>query len=179
MTTPQAPIPGVPAGSSTPSAYITAAAASTWLQSEFGLTVTLSNGHVLAASMALDEEAPFFGVKVDPTQDRSWPRTFKYGWPNIIASPSAVMSSTQLPGAFFLDYEAVVPWQVVDWVCLEAYRLVTLPLTRGISSESVTGASVHYDNAPMLSMLDRLQAQLLSPFLMRQGHTHPFPTGLV
>ena len=180
MTQPQGAIPGVPLGAATPSPYLSAGTAMERLAIEFGLTCTLSNGHVLAASMALDQEGPFFGVKLDSTQDRSWPRTFKYGYPNIAAAPSSIMSTSQMPGAFYLDYEAVVPAQVADWVCLEAYRMVTLPLLQGITSESVGGGvSVHFNNMPGSAMLDRLQETLLSPFQMRQGHTQAFPSGLI
>ena len=180
MTTPQGAVPGVPPTTTTPSPYIAAGAADARLLAEFGLTCTLSNGHVLAATMALDEEGPFFGVKLDPTQDRSWPRTFKYGYPNIALAPSAIMSTSQMPGAFYLDYEAVIPVQVIDWVCLEAYRMVTLPMLHAVTSESVGGGvSVHYDRTPGSAMLDRLQETLLSPFQMRQGHTQAFPSGLL
>jgi len=179
MTSQQGAVTGVITTDTAAGPYIAAADAMTRLSSEFGLTCSLANGHVLAASMAVDEEGPFFGVKVDPTQDRSWPRTFRYGYPNITVSPSSILSTSQMPGAFYLDYEGVVPYQVADWVCLEAYRMVTLPLLRGVSSESVTGASIHYDSTPGAAMLDRLQETLLSPFQMRQGHTQAFPSGLI
>lgn len=179
MTVQQGAVVGVvAAGAALP--YILAQDATARLLSEYGLTATLANGHVLAASMAADEEGPFFGVKVDPTQDRSWPRTFRYGYPNITVSPSSILSTSQMPGAFYLDYEGVVPLQVVDWVCLEAYRMVSLPLLQGVTAESVGGGvSVRYDRTPGSAMLDRLQESLLSPFQMRQGHTEAFPSGLI
>jgi hypothetical protein len=175
VTSVQPAIPGVPVAGSTPTPYISAGDAEGRLLTEFGITTSLSNGHVLAASMALDEEAPFEGVKFNPEQERQWPRTFMYGWPNMLGAPTPVMVSDQFAGAFYLDYEQVIPWQVVDWVCLEAYRYVTLPFERGITSESLTGASVHYapDNSGS-SMLDKIQASLLSPFLLRQVHSQPF-----
>jgi len=180
MTSQQGAVPGVITVDAAAQPYILASDAMARLTSEFGLTCTLANGHVLAASMAVDEEGPFFGVKVDPTQDRSWPRTFRYGYPNITVSPSSILSTSQMPGAFYLDYEGVVPYQVADWVCLEAYRMVSMPLLQGISQESVGGGvSVKYDYTPGLAMLDRLQESLLSPFQMRMGHTQAFPAGLI
>jgi hypothetical protein len=170
----QPEIPNVPAAGDTPQSYVTSKDAEDRLSTRYGLTVDLADGILLAATMAVDEEAPFIGVKYTVTQEREWPRTFKYGWPNMLGAPSPIMVSNQLAGAFYLDYEGVVPEQVVDWVCLEAYRMVTLPFDRSVVSESVTGISVRYDIRDGISQLDRIQASLLSPFLIRQGHSQPF-----
>ncbi len=177
----QPAIANVPVAGPTPPPYIAALDATARLQEHYQLTPPspLSDGLMLICSMALDEEAPFYGVKIIPEQERQWPRSFRYGWPNIIATPSPVMVSTQFPGAFYLNYEAVVPQQVVDWVCLEAFRKLSLPLLLAVSSESTLGASVHYlqwrgAKGDMPSILDEMQQQLLSPFLMREAHTGPY-----
>jgi hypothetical protein len=178
VNTPQSAIPGIPVAGNTPTAYISPGDAEARLNTRYVVTcggaVQLDEGTLLIASMNLDEEAPFFGVKVDPTQDREWPRTFKSGWPNLLGGPSPIMVTNQLAGAFYLGYEGVVPEQVVDWVCLEAYRIVTLPFDRDVTSESALGASVHYARDPGSSQLDRMQAALLSPFMVRDAHTQPF-----
>ena len=177
---PQPAIPNTPAGGPTPEVYVGAEDAILWLATRWGLSASITTGHMLAASMALDEEAPFRGVKVNPAQERQWPRTYKYGWPNIIAAPTPVLVDIQFAGVFYLNYEGVVPQQVVDWVCLKGYQFATLPFDRPIQSESVTGASVHY--APPLglpggqqSQLEVIMDSLLLPFLERQAHRSPFP----
>jgi hypothetical protein len=172
------PVPG-PA----PMAYMTGAEITALLAARYPMywsaTLQIGDGDALIASMAIDEEAPFIGVKVNPEQDRQWPRTFKYGWPNIVASPSPLLVSRAYAGAWYLDYEGVVPQQILDCVALEAYRLVTLEQTKVVTQESVSGATVKY--APpadyphgQMSQLDRRQAALLGPFLQRDGHVVPF-----
>ncbi len=175
---PQPAIPNVPAATATPDAYISPGDAEANLLERWGLTASLNYGHVLTASLACDQEGPFLGVKFVIEQEREWPRTFKYGWPALVATPEPVMVAQQYPGAFYLNYEGVVPYQIVDWVCLEAYRYVTLPFDRAVVSESVTGASVHYAPPPgepngQLSQLDHIQNSLISPFQARQAHTNP------
>lgn len=177
--TPQPAIAGVPVTAPTPRPYIAPATAEARLSSRYALSATLLTGHLLVASMRLDEEAPFLGVKLRVQQDREWPRSFKYGWPNMIATPSPVMVSSEYGGAWYLDYEGVVPEQIVDWVCLEAYRLVKMDVDKVVESEGVTGASVHY--APpagyehgIATRVDELQRGLISPFQKRQAHKHPF-----
>lgn len=176
----QPAIADVPDDEPTPNAYISSAAAVANLSTRYGLTITEPGyGNVLAASMAVDEEGPFMGVKIDPTQERSWPRTFKYGWPNIVAAPSPVLVATEYSGAWYLDYEGVVPQQVVDWVCLELWRDQNLPFDREVAKETASGSSVTYTGGPgekggRFARIDLLQARLLSPFLMRSGHTSPF-----
>lgn len=170
------PVPG-----NTPQAYMTGQQAVQLLQSRyptFSVSV-LGDGDLLVASMALDEEGPFEGVKLTPEQDRQWPRTFMYGWPNIVASPSPLLVSRAYPGAWYLDYEGVVPQQVLDWVALEAYRLTALDQDRVVVKETVGGATVVY--APgvdyprgQMSQLDRRQAALIAPWLRRDGHVVPF-----
>jgi len=179
MTTIQPAVAGVPVSGTTPQPYIAPATAITRLTERWGLTATVKIGHVLVASMQADQEGPWQGVKLVVEQDREWPRTFKYGWPNMLATPSPVMVSQQYPGAWYLDYEGVVPEQIVDWVCLQCWRLVNLPFDQWIESESVTGATVKY--APPLGTkgglaaeLDHIQSALLAPFQVRQGHTAPF-----
>lgn|GEM_PF-3265721 len=176
---PQPAIPNVPVGGSTPQPYTTAQNAMQILEDRWGLTATLYDGHLLVASMRLDEEAPFMGVKLSATQERQWPRTFKYGWPNIVAAPNAVLVSTEYGGAFYLNYEGVVPQQIVEWVSLEAYKMVTLDWDKGVLKESVTGASIEYSKpigtpGAIIPQLEIVQASLLAPFLMRQGHEDPF-----
>jgi hypothetical protein len=134
---------------------------------------------MLVASMALDEEAPFLGVKVDVRQDREFPRTYKYGWPNIVSAPSPLLVARSYGGAWLLDYDKVVPQQVLDWVCLEVWRELNLDQTKVTTRESVGGASVQY--APpveyskgQMSQLDRVQQMLLSPFQGRAAHVVPF-----
>lgn len=176
---PQTPLVGVPekidGQDPAPFAYISAVAVAPWLQTRWNLVVpsTVMEGHALAASMACDEEGPWVGVKVVPTQERSWPRTFRYGWPNIIAAPTPVLVAIAHPGVWPLNYEQVIPEQIVDWVCLEIFRVLNLPLIRGVSKESVTGASVTYDNE-FLSQIQTWQQSLLSPFQMRQGRMSAF-----
>lgn len=172
-------IAGVPAGNTAPISYGSAAFFAERLSSYWSLTPqrTVTDGIVLTASMALDEEGPFNGVKADPAQERQWPRTFKDGWPNIIASPTPVMIAITFPGVWPLDYELVIPQQVVDWVALECYRMCELPFEQGIDSESVTGASVKYaqpDGKSPVGQLERIQAALLVPWQLRQGHTNAF-----
>lgn len=176
---PQPAVVGVPFGASQPVSYMSPPAAAAWAESRWGLTINPAYGHVLAASMRLDEEGPFQGVKYDPTQERSWPRTFKYGWPNLIATPSAVMVTIEFGGAWYLNYEDVVPVQLLDWLVLQIYRNMTLPFDRAVVSESVTGASVHYappvsEKGGQMSELDTLQQTLIEPFLLRSGHSQPF-----
>jgi hypothetical protein len=134
---------------------------------------------MLVASMALDEEGPFLGVKLYPEQDRSWPRTFEYGWPNVVSAPSPLLVARDFPGAWLLDYEKVVPQQVLDWVALEVFRMYELDSIRTVTAESVSGASVKY--APpvdykggQMSQLDVIQQALLAPFQVREGHVVPF-----
>lgn len=179
----QPAIVGVPTTDPTPNSYIEPEDAEARLTSRYGLELTttrLAYGHVLAASMALDEEGPFQGVKYVVDQEREWPRTFKYGWPNMIATPSPVMVSSQRPGAWYLNYEGVVPSQLVDWVCLEAWRLTHLPFDRVPTQEGVGGGvTVHWAPPPghkggIDGQLDRLQRQLISPFLLVEGHLSPF-----
>ncbi len=177
---PQNPIPNTPAPAATaPILYVTPPSATRRLSDAYGLTAQILVGHCLAATMACDEEAPFEGVKEDPVQEREWPRTFKYGWPNMIATPTPIMVTVQFAGAWYLDYEGVVPRQIVDWVCLEAYRYTTLPFTKEIAAESAMGTSVKYlqnqgarGDAP--SQLDRIQQSLILPFLTRVAHSSPW-----
>jgi len=180
MTSLQPAIADVPDDAPTPNAYISPDAAVTNLSTRYGLTITTPGyGSVVAASMAVDEEGPWQGVKVNPEQERAWPRSFKYGWPNIIAAPSPVLVATQYEGAWYLDYEGVVPQQIVDWVCLELWLDQNLPFAQAISQESVTGASVHYTGplgtrGGQPSRIDLIQQRLISPFQLRSGHTSPF-----
>lgn len=179
---PQVPLDDVPDQSlGTPDCYLSIEAAQTVLSTRWNLKApTLALGHLLAATMELDQEGPFQGVKMFPAQERDWPRTFKYGWPNMIATPSPVMVDTQYPGVWYLNYEEVVPQQIVDWVCLQAWRHLNLPFDRSITQETVgAGVGVHY--APPLgvkggqaSELDTIQDALIIPFLVRSGHTSPF-----
>lgn len=178
--TPQ-PDLGSPLAGAAPQGYLSPDAAKIALNERWGIDATLNVGNLLVASMSVDQQAPFLGVKLDPMQDRQWPRTFKYGWPNIIAAPSPMMVAMSYPGAWLLDYEGVVPQQVLDWVALEAYRMVTLPFDRAITAETISGASVHYAVAPngtdksAPSELDRIQELLITPFQLREGHTAAFP----
>lgn len=177
----QPAIAGTPENIPTPNAYCSPAAAQSNLLTRYGLTppVTILEGHVLSASMALDREAPFVGIKLLVEQEREWPRTFRYGYPNIMAAPSPVLALSVRAGAWYLNYEGVIPQQVIDWVSLECYRTLTLPFDREVMSESVTGASVHYGPARGApgwtpSRLDDLQFALIQPFLIVEGHTAPF-----
>lgn len=178
--TPQ-PDLGAPLAGAAPQPYLSPDDATIALSSRYGITATVSLGHLLVASMSLDEEAPYLGVKLSPTQDRQWPRTFKYGWPNIIAAPSPIMTALSYPGAWLLDYEGVVPQQLLDWVALEAYRIVTLPFDRAVIKEAISGASVTYapevngTSAAAPSELDRIQQVLITPFQQRQGRMSYFP----
>ncbi len=177
----QPAIVGVPVSSIAPGAYVAGSDVVTMLAArweEFSLP-SCSDGIALAASMAVDEEGPFFGVKLLVTQEREWPRTFRYGWPNMVATPSPVLVTEQRPGIFFLDYEGVVPQQIVDWVCLEAYRMATSRPLVEVDSESVTGASVKYNHwtgakGSVPAQIDRIQAALISPFQMPTAHESPF-----
>lgn len=179
---PQPAPPNAPeAHTSAPYGYLSAADAIERLSARYNLSApNIAEGHVLAASMALDEEGPFYGVKVNPEQERDWPRTFKYGWPNIVMVPDAMLLTENDPGAFYLNYEGVIPDQVLDWTSLFAYRLTTLPFDKEIASENVTGASVRYlqwtgkpGDAP--SQLDILLSTLLAPFQMTQLRQQPWP----
>lgn len=184
----QQPAPAnVPESSTAPGAYISAANAVAWLTDRWpqfstlpnGSTLPLSEGLILTASMAVDEEGPWFGVKYVVTQEREWPRTFKYGWPNMIATPSPVLVTEQRPGTFFLDYEGVVPYQILDYVCLEYWRMLALRPDVEVTSESVTGATVHYNHwtgqkGSVPAQLDRIMAALISPFQIQSAHTDAF-----
>lgn len=177
----------VPEQATAPGSYISAVNAVAWLTTRWpqfstmqnGSALPVSEGLILAASMAADEEGPFFGIKLVVSQEREWPRTFLYGWPNMVATPSPVLVTEQRPGAFFLDYEGVVPDQVVDYVCLEYYRMCVLRPDVDVTSESVTGAAVHYNPwtgklGSVPAQLDRIMSALLSPFQMPSAHTSPF-----
>lgn len=170
-----------------PSAYISAANAVAWLSSRWpqfstlpgGGALPVSEGVALAASMAADEEGPFYGVKFIVTQEREWPRTFKYGWPNMIATPSPVLVTEQRLGSFFLNYEGVVPEQILDYVCLEYYRMCTMRPDVEVDSETVTGASVHYNHwtgqkGSVPAQLDRMMSRLISTFQIQSAHTDAF-----
>lgn len=172
------PVPG-----NTPQPYMTAAQCLALLETRYpeyySTALVIGDGTMLVASMIIDEEGPYEGVKVNVQQDRQFPRTYKFGWPNIIASPSPLLVSRAYAGAWYLDYEGVVPQQILDCVALEAYRLVTLEQTKVITQEAVQGASVKYAPGPdyprgQMSQLDWRQASLLAPFLRRDGHTVPF-----
>lgn len=167
------------AGSS-PFAYISAVDATALLASRWGLTAQLTEGLVLAASMALDEEGPWLGVKVDPQQERQFPRQFDIGWPNIILEPSPVMAALAYPGAWALNYDSVIPQQIVDYTILEAWRYTQEEMLTRVMQESVTGASVKYsiwDGRPgsVMAVLDKMQAALISPFQIRIAHRLAFP----
>jgi hypothetical protein len=183
----QPAIPNVPESEIAPGAYISAANAVAQLTNRYPQYSTLPNGAelpvaegvILAASMSLDEEGPWFGVKFDVTQERSWPRTFRYGWPNMIATPAPVLVTLQRPGAFYLNYEGVVPQQIIDYVCLEYYRMLAYPSDVTTVSESVTGASVHYSQwtgqpGTIPAQLDRIMSALISPFQATEAHTDAF-----
>ncbi len=183
----QPAIANVPESSVAPGSYITAANAVANLASRYPQFSTLPNGAALpvaegvalAASMAADEEGPFYGVKLIVTQEREWPRTFKYGWPNMIATPSPVLVTVQRPGVFFLDYEGVVPQQIVDYVCLEYYRMLAWAQNIEVDSESVSGASVKYNHwtgekGSVPAQLDRIMSALISPFQIPSAHTDAF-----
>lgn len=179
---PQGSLGNYPVGGPAPQLYIEPGDAMNLLTTRYPAFVPaqpLSVGDLLVASMALDEEGPFLGTKVAAEQDRSFPRTYKYGWPNLVSVPSPLLVSRSYSGAWLLDYEQVVPQQILDWVCLEAYRMVTLEPLKVVTQESVGGASVRY--APgvdyphgQMSQLDRIQATLLGPFQARAGHVVPF-----
>lgn len=183
----QAALPNVPESTIAPGAYISAANAVAWLTERWPQYASLPNGGALpvaegvalAASMSVDQEGPFFGVKVIVQQERQWPRTFKYGWPNMIATPSPVLVTEQRPGAFYLNYEGVVPTQILDYVCLEYYRMLAYPSDYAIASESVTGASVHYNQwtgqpGSVPAQLDRIMSSLISTFQIQSAHTDAF-----
>lgn len=170
------PVPG-----NSPQPYLTGPQAQLMLQQRWPRFsgVLLGDGDMLVASMALDEEAPFMGVKVNPEQDRQWPRSFRFGWPNVIAAPSPLLVSRSFAGAWYLDYEGVVPQHILDWVCLEAYRQVSLDQLKVVTQETIAGASVKYAPAEdyargQAPQLDRIQQTLLAPWLQRGGHTVPF-----
>lgn len=183
----QPTIANVPETIIAPGAYISAPNAVQTLANRYPMFATLptganlpvSEGVVLAASMMVDEEGPFFGVKLIVQQEREWPRTFLYGWPNMIATPSPVLVTEQRPGAFYLDYEGVVPQQILDCVCLEYWRMCALRPDVEVISESVTGASVHYNpwtgqKGSLPAQLDRIMSALLSPFQVQSAHTDAF-----
>jgi hypothetical protein len=157
-----------------PIAYINAADATTQLDSRWGLVPPkkLGNGHMLAASMWLDGLAPFQGVKLVQSQEREFPRTYKIGYPNMIGAPIPVLGVSAKGGVWLLNYEAVIPQQIVDAVCLEAYRMVSLPLERGISREAISGASVAYTTD---SQIDQWMFDLISPFLQQQASMTAWP----
>jgi hypothetical protein len=182
---PQPAIVGVPevdpsSGAAAPFAYLSPAMA-TDLGAAMGydMPAPVTELHVLVASMRLDQEGPFQGVKFNATQERSWPRTFRYGWPNIIAAPTPIMVAIQNPGAWPLNYEDVIPKQIVLWCVLDIWKRLSLPQLKQVMSESVTGASVRY--APPLgaaggweSPVDEMMSSLLSPFLLRSGRMSAF-----
>lgn len=183
----QPAVPNVPETAVAPGAYISAANAVARLVDRWpqysrlpnGAELPVAEGLILAASMAVDEEGPFFGVKFIVTQERMWPRTFLYGWPNMIATPSPVLVTEQRPGSFFLNYEGVVPAQIVDYVCLEYYRMLAYPSDFNVDSESVTGASVKYNQWTGLpgstpAQLDRILSSLISPFQVQSAHSDAF-----
>lgn len=176
---PQTPLVGVPEAidgtDPAPFAYIAAAGVGPYLEARYGLTLPspCTPGLALAATMRCDEEGPWKGVKLVPTQERSWPRTFRYGWPNIIAAPTPVLVAIANPGVWPLNYEQVIPVHIVDWCCLEVFRMLSLPQVRGIKRESVTGASTTYDDA-LPTLIHELQHGLLSPWQMRQGRRSQF-----
>lgn len=180
---PDQQIPNTPVGGPAPFAYISAADATTRLQTQWGITgVTLAPGHLVVASMACDQEGPFYGVKLVVEQEREWPRTFMYGFPNVVWTPSPVIAVAEKLGAWLLNYEGVIPDQVVDWTCLEAYRMATHNFDYEVASESVTGASVRllqwgYEKNAAPSQLDKIQMELLTPFQMLEGHQGWLATG--
>lgn len=177
----------VPESATAPGAYLSAVNIVAWLTTRWpqfavapsGAALPVSEGIALAASMAVDEEGPFFGVKFVVTQEREWPRTFMYGWPNMVATPSPVLVTEQRLGTFFLNYEGVVPEQILDYVCLEYYKMVTLRPDVEVDSEGVTGASVRYNHwtgqkGSVPAQIDRIQASLISPFQIQSAHTDAF-----
>ena len=181
--------PASPVAGPTPQIYMSGAGCVTLLAARYpryqlAPGVTPGDGEMLAASMALDEEGPWFGVKLDPLQDREWPRTFAFDWQTVLASPQPQMLGGERPGVYLLDYEGVVPQQVADWVCLEAWRMYAEDQLKVVTSESVSGASVKYapdaSNAKGLAAgIDRLQSMLVEPFQRRAGHLQMFPFGRI
>lgn len=178
-TNPQAAVSWSPENNTAPNSYGSAANVAQNLLTRYGITVVvglggLNEGQVITASQAVDQQGPFLGVKVDATQERQWPRSFRYGWPNVVAAPTSVMIVQGFAGIFPLDYEGVVPQQILDWVSLECWRYLNMPFERAVSRESLTGASVTYDLSQP-AQIDVMQDSLIRPFQVRVGHRSPFP----
>lgn len=183
----QPEIANVPESEIAPGAYLSASNIVAQLTSRYpmwsampnGVALPVSEGLAIAASMAVDEEGPFYGVKLIVQAEREWPRTFKYGWPNMIATPSPVLVTEQRLGSFYLNYEGVVPQQIIDYVCLEYYRMCVMQPLIEITSESISGASVHYNQwtgqkGSVPAQLDRVMSALISTFQIQSAHTDAF-----
>lgn len=120
------------------SAYLTPTEAASRL-SRYGITQTVEEGDLDAASGQLDALAPFFGDKTDSAQENEFPR----------------------------DGDTVVPDAVLDWVALRAYQLSTdegPPVER----ESAGRVSSTYA-LPKLSQTEKRMGALLHPYLSHVG----------
>ena len=158
-----------------PLAYMAPTDAQNWLTARWPQYVPvfpLTEGIMLAASNALDLNSPFQGIKVNQLQEREFPRTYKIGYPNLLGSPVPVVGVSVRGGINLLNYDGVIPEQVIDWVCLEAFRQTAMPQVRGTLREAVDGASVTYGPD---SQLDYQMFLLLQPFLSFQVSEEAWP----
>lgn len=128
--------------------YLTTIDAELRLDDRYGITATISQGDIDAASDELDSMMPFVGYRYSTDTDvqtRQFPR------------------ATTLDG----DTEGEVPPRILDWVALRAYQLAT-DEGPAVTSEGAGGVSVSYAN-PKVSQTEKRMMGLLSPYLRRVG----------
>ena len=133
-------------------AYLTATEAATRL-SRFGVTTTITDGDLDAASADLDASGPWIGYRQDSTQARAFPRTLKPGG----------TSNTDTSG----NYITAIPDAILDAVALIAYGYAE-DEDPAITSESALDRSVTY-SVPKANVMDRRIAALVRPYLLRAG----------
>ena len=126
--------------------YLTQRHAEDRLLARYGLEAELWNGHLEAASFALDAMGPFVGARYASTQTLAFPRSVTIGE----------------------DVEGDAPDAVLDWVSLEAYKL-SRDDEPGISSVSVQHLGSKTFSRPKVDRATRLQAGLLTPYLRKTG----------
>lgn len=128
--------------------YLTADDAQDRLEDRYGLTSTLNEGDMNAASDELDALRPFLGSKYLTDQERAFPR------------------SIEPDGS---DSDGTVPDDILDAVALLAWLYAEDP-GPPVKSESAGGVSVTYASAKRHVNRRRVDA-LLRPYLKTRGYS--------
>lgn len=129
--------------------YLTADQAIDRLDERYGITATITDGDIDAASWELDASGPFIGERLVSTQELAFPRNL---------NPDGTVNA-----------EEDIPERILDWVALKAYQL-TSNEDPGIISESI-GISSWTFGRPASSQSERRMEYLIRPYLDRGANT--------